>query len=214
MTGDDPAEIKRTLNGKGNLLFTDGAIVGYDLAGMLRNTAAAFGLAEKPTEKPRTDFSELRVPFTITNGLVNTPGTSLAGPLVRLSASGKANLVNESLDFRVEPKFVATLKGQGDAKDRSGLMVPVLVTGTFASPKFRPDLKGMIQQTFKEGLPDVSSLKKLIPIPGIGGTQQEEPPESLKESEPLKEPEPLKEEETPLKPLEDKIKGIFKKLPF
>ncbi|MFC1812663.1 AsmA family protein [Thermodesulfobacteriota bacterium] len=214
MIGDDPAAIKRTLNGKGNLLFTDGAIVGYDLAGMVRNTAAAFGLAEKTTEKPRTDFSELHAPFTITNGVVNTPGTSLSGPLVRLMASGKANLVNESLDFRVEPKFVATLKGQGDAKQRSGLMVPVLVSGTFSDPKFRPDLKGMLTNTLKEGLPDTSSLKKLIPIPGIGGTQQEETSETLKEPEPLKESEPLKEKEEPLQPLKDKVEGLFKSLPF
>ncbi|MBN2062774.1 MAG: AsmA family protein [Deltaproteobacteria bacterium] len=163
MSGDDPEKIKRTLNGKGDITFNDGAIVGIDLAGMVRNVTAKFGLAEKSAERPRTDFSELHSPFTIDQGVVDTRETTLSSPLLRVLAAGKANLVDESLDFRVEPKFVATLKGQGDEKDRAGLTVPVLVTGSFSSPKFRPDLKGMLKGTLEKGIPDPSELKKMLP---------------------------------------------------
>ncbi|MFC1515175.1 AsmA family protein [Thermodesulfobacteriota bacterium] len=162
MSGDEPEMIKRTLNGSGNLLFNDGAVVGIDLAGMVRNAKAAFGLGEKSGEKPRTDFSELNSPFTITNGVVNTPGTILMSPLVRVVAKGTADLVNELLDFRVEPKFVATIKGQGDTQDRSGIMVPVLVTGSFSSPKFMPDLEGIMKDQLKKGIPDASGLEKVV----------------------------------------------------
>jgi len=162
MTGDNPERIKRTLNGKGDLLFNDGAIVGIDLAGMVRNVKATFGLDEKNAKKPRTDFAELHTPFTITNGVLDTPGTSLMSPFLRVTASGKADLVNEALDFIVEPKFVTTIKGQGDSMQRSGLMVPVLITGTFSSPKFRPDLKGMFEKKFKGGISGPSDLKKII----------------------------------------------------
>jgi AsmA protein len=163
MAGGEAEAIKRTLNGKGDLLFKDGAIVGIDLAGMVRNAKAAFGLAEKKAERPGTDFSELHSSFTLTDGIVDTPNTSLVSPLLRVLVAGKANLVNETLDFRVEPKFVATLKGQGDAKERSGVTVPVLVTGTFSSPKFRPDLKGMLTKGLEEGIPKPSELKKILP---------------------------------------------------
>jgi AsmA protein len=78
-------------------------------------------------------------------------------------AAGKADLVKETLDFRVEPKFVATLKGQQDKTERGGVTVPVLVTGSFSSPKFRPDLEGMLQQKLEEGLPESSDLKKMLP---------------------------------------------------
>jgi AsmA protein len=166
MAGDEAENIKRTLNGKGNLLFKDGAIVGIDLAGMVRNAKAAFGLAEKKAERPKTDFSELHSSFTITDGIVDTPNTSLVSPLLRVLVAGKANLVNETLDFRVEPKFVATLKGQGDTKERSGVIVPVLVTGTFSSPTFRPDLKGMLTKGLEEGIPKPSELKKILPGQG------------------------------------------------
>ena len=63
-SGEVPEQIKKTLNGTGDLSFADGAIKGIDLAGMARNAKAAFGLAEKGAQRPRTDFSELNVPFT------------------------------------------------------------------------------------------------------------------------------------------------------
>ncbi len=151
MEGDDPDTIKRTMNGEGTLYFTDGAIVGIDLPGMVRNVKAAFG-AEKPAEKPRTDFSELAAPFTIKSGVVTTAGTRLVSPLLRVAAAGKADLVNETLNLRVEPTVVASLKGQQDTKERSGLMIPVLVTGTFSSPRFAPDLKGILETQMKDTL--------------------------------------------------------------
>ncbi len=145
LEGDTPEMIKRTLNGKGELLFSDGAIVGVDIAGMARNIQTSFSGIGKTSIKPRTDFAELKVPFTLTNGLFNTNGTSLSSPLIRLAMTGNAHLVKETLNFKVKPKFVGTLKGQGDTEERSGVMVPILVEGTFKSPEFSPDIQGMVQ---------------------------------------------------------------------
>ncbi len=162
MAGDHPDQIKQTLNGNGQLQFNDGAVVGIDLAGMVRNVKAAFGLAQKPSERPRTDFSELSAPFTITNGLVNTPQTSLKSPLIRVLAAGNANLVTEALDFRVEPKVVGTIKGQGDTEARSGLMVPVIVSGTFSNPKFAPDLAGVAKKQLQDALQGAEKPEDLL----------------------------------------------------
>jgi AsmA protein len=181
MNGDDAVAIKRTLNGTGDLLFNDGAIKGVDLDGMVHNAKAAFGLAEKGEKAPRTDFSQLHVPFSVKNGLVSTANTALVSPLIRLTASGNADLINELLDFRIEPKLVGTFKGQGDTKDRSELMVPVLVVGSFSSPKFRPDLEGMLKQEIGKSLPSIQD--KLL------GTDS-------------------KKEES--RPVEEQIKGILK----
>lgn len=159
--GDTSERIKRSLNGKGQAIFSNGAIKGIDLAGMVRNVTSAFGLSPQGGAKQRTDFSELNAPFTITDGVVTTPGTSLVSPLLRVLATGKANLVDESLDLRVEPKVVGTLKGQGDVKERGGVTVPVLVKGTFSAPSFQPDLKGMLEMGLKEGvLPGIKSPLK------------------------------------------------------
>ncbi|MFC1567396.1 AsmA family protein [Thermodesulfobacteriota bacterium] len=185
LSGDTPETIKKTISGDGDLLFRDGAIKGIDLAGMVRNVQAAFGLAQKSEEKPKTDFAEFHVPFTIKRGLVNTSKTTLLSPLIRVTAAGKAHLVTESLDFRVEPKFVGTLKGQGDTLERSGIMVPVLVSGTFAEPKFKPDLEAMVKDKLEKKLEDLQ--KELL-----GGDKQKEKPSSL----------------------EEQIKGFFKGVPF
>lgn len=163
MIGDAPEQIKKTLNGQGDLRFNDGAIVGIDLASMARNIKSAFGMgSQEGGKRPRTDFTELALPFTIKNGVVNTPGSSLKSPFIRIIAAGTADLVKETLDFRVEPKAVASIKGQGDASQRSGLMVPVLVSGTFASPKFRPDLSAAAKQNIEKQILESKEAQKLL----------------------------------------------------
>ncbi len=181
MAGDDPAEIKKTLSGNGNLRFTDGAIIGIDLPGMVRNVRAAFG-GETVAERPKTDFTELLVPFTIRDGRFHTPRTSVASPLLRVVASGDADLVKETLDMRVEPKIVATLKGQQDDRERSGLMVPVLVTGTFSAPKFAPDVKGLLETGIRETLKSPGGIRDVLR--GKSGKKDAEPsgqPDSAKD---------------------------------
>jgi len=176
MQGEDPDMIKKTLNGKGGLLFNDGAIIGIDIPGMVRNVKSKFGgSSTTSTEKPKTDFAELNMPFTAKNGLVRTDGTRMMSPLIRVVATGDINLVSEMLDMRVDPKFVATLKGQGDDKSRSGLMVPLLITGSFASPKIRPDLKGMIGGGVKD-IVDPNALKEKILGGGAGDKPKIEVP--------------------------------------
>jgi len=162
-TGDAPDLIRQTLGGKGDLRFTDGAIVGIDLASMVRNVQTAVGLAQQPSEKPRTDFAELQLPFTITNGLFKTDASRLVSPLLRVLVAGKADLAKETLDFRVEPKFVATIQGQGDTAQRTGIQVPVMVSGSFAAPTFTPDLKAILGQQLGQPLPDKETLKKMVP---------------------------------------------------
>jgi AsmA protein len=162
-TGDAPDRIRQTLGGKGDLRFTDGAIVGIDLASMVRNAQAAFGLAQQPSEKPRTDFAELQLPYTITSGLLKTDASRLVSPLLRVLVAGSADLARETLDFRVEPKFVATIQGQGDTTQRKGILVPVMVSGSFESPTFTPDLKAILEQRIDQSLPDKEALKKMVP---------------------------------------------------
>ena len=88
----------------------------------------------------------------------------------------------------MEPKFVGTLKGQGDKKQRAGIMVPVLVSGNFSAPKFRPDLKGMLKKGLEGEIPKIEDLKKQLPKVDI-----------KKEG---------------LKDIEEKTKGVIKSLPF
>jgi len=180
--GDTPDRIKQTLNGGGQFNFTDGALVGIDLAAMVRNVGAAFGQGERVAEKPKTDFSEFNIPFTLRKGTFATEATRLLSPLIRVNAAGQADLVAEQLDFRVEPSFVATIKGQGDTETREGIMVPVLVSGSFQQPRFAPDLKAVARQQVQKELIDSGKLDEVF------------------------------EKNEDLKPLEDTTKGLLKDL--
>ena len=75
----------------------------------------------------------------------------------------------------VEPKFVGTLKGQGDTEQYTGITVPILVTGTFSSPKFAPDLENILKQTLEQGIPETKDLQKMLK----GGEGEEDPKKSL-----------------------------------
>jgi len=161
-TGDKAETIKKSLNGGGSLTFLDGALVGIDLAEMGRSFASGMGY-QKPEQKPKTDFAELSVPFTLVNGVFETRDTSLISPLLRMKAFGTADLVNEQLHFKVQPKIVGTLKGQGDAEERSGVTVPILVEGTFAEPEYSADLSALAsEEAIEEALRDPEGTKKKL----------------------------------------------------
>ncbi|MFW5635164.1 MAG: AsmA family protein [Thermodesulfobacteriota bacterium] len=232
MEGMDPDRIKRTLNGQGLFVFKDGSIKGVDLTAMVRNVDTAFTLlglkeggstpsSEPGTSQTRTDFSELTLGFEIADGLVKIPEAALISPFIRATVSGRADLVQEALDLRVTPKFVATAKGQGDTEKRTGYMVPVVVGGTFSSPTFRPDVKAMIQMAPKETVTEI--LKD--PKKGLDNLVKQKKEEfkdflnlnpEKKETapaDPSRETEQPKQKEKP-KSTQERVGDILKKLPF
>lgn len=207
MKGERYDQIRQTLSGKGNLLFTDGAIRGIDLTSMVRNIDRAFEtrlLSGAEKDSGRTDFSEFEILFDIRSGVVNVSRTSLVSPFLRAEGQGTADLNRERLDFRLTPRFVASVTAKGDSQPHRGIMVPVLVGGTFSQPLFRPDLMGMIRQ-----MPE-DTVKEILRDPKKGISQAVD---QLLEPGPKKD----KEEETEKKSsgkVEEKIGDFLKKLPF
>ncbi len=181
MQGDNGELIKKSLNGKGDLRFQDGALIGLDLAQMARTIKAGFTLEQQQGEKPKTDFAELHAPFTVTNGLVNTPETTLRSPFIRVTVAGDANLVSEALDMKIKPTLVGTIKGQGDEEKRAGLSVPVLVGGTFKAPKFTPDLESLI----KDQMPTQEELSEIIKTGKVPTERKEKLKEDLEQAKGL-----------------------------
>jgi AsmA protein len=182
-SGNTPDEIRHTLNGKGHFLFLDGAIKGIDLTEMAQNIKSAFGMQPQGGgREPRTDFSELSLPFVIETGVVKTDQCTLKSPVLRITASGKADLVRETLDVLVSPKLVSTIKGQGDEQERTGVTVPIRVAGTFQKPTFRPELRGIIQEALDSqgktilGFPIDALGKKPAPAPQDQKPQPETTP--------------------------------------
>ena len=144
---------KSNLNGKAGFSFTDGAVNGINVAAKLREAQAMLKGQTAPasSEPNKTDFSEIKGTATITNGLVQNNDLIANSPLLRVTGKGNAHLVSEKIDYAVTAKLVGSLEGQSaqDAEDMRKLSIPILVSGTFAQPSYRLDLKSMLAETQK-----------------------------------------------------------------
>jgi AsmA protein len=161
-SGASPQAMVSTLNGHARLDFANGAIRGINIAKTVRSlsTATLSGWQAAATEK--TDFASLGASFQVANGQAQTKDLQLAGPLVRMTGAGSVNLPARTLQFRVDPKIVASLEGQGGKRDLQGLGVPVIISGPWASPRIYPDIKGILENP-------VAAYEQLNKLNQLGG---------------------------------------------
>jgi AsmA protein len=143
--GQSQRQIVETLDGKADFTFTDGAIVGFNIAQVLRGLQQGrfSGFDKVDTEK--TDFSELAASFLVSKGVAQTKDLRLAGPLVRVTGTGTVGLPQRQLDLALRPKLVASLAGQGGVANLGGLEIPVKVVGPWDRPQLIPDVEGVLK---------------------------------------------------------------------
>jgi AsmA protein len=147
--GKNQAAIMNSLGGSADIAIADGAIVGINIPGLLRNVGQGKlgGLSSSPTEK--TDFSEMSSSWAINNGVARNSDLKLVGPLIRVTGAGAVKLGERTIDYTLKPKIVADSRGQGGAIDIGGLEVPLKVQGPWEKPKFAPDLGGVLKDPDK-----------------------------------------------------------------
>jgi AsmA protein len=167
--GDSQRAMVEALAGNGAINFNDGAIQGINLASMVRNVATAF-TADQSAQK--TDFSELAATFNITRGIVSNQDLRLVSPLMRVTGAGTADLPARRVDYRVTPKAVASLEGQGGAADVAGVAVPVIVEGPWHDITYRPDLAGLVEDIAKDPAKAVEGAKDVVKKIKEGGTKE------------------------------------------
>lgn len=142
--GSNQRQLVQNSNGKGSLVVRDGAILGINIAGMLRQVMT-LGLSAVAGEQQRTDFAEAGGSFTIANGIVHNDDLILRAPVLRLDGAGTIDLPQRTLDYRITPQLAATLEGQGATGEptlRAGL--PFVVQGPLQAPSIRFDLNGTL----------------------------------------------------------------------
>jgi AsmA protein len=147
-SGRSERQLVQNLNGEGKITFKDGAIVGINIAAMVRNAADAFLNAEA-AEARKTDFAELGGSFKIKQGILTNDDLSLQAPVLRVQGSGRVDLPARTIDYRLEPKAAPTLEGQGGKQQAASLLVPVIIRGPWEDPKFTPDLSGVVESALK-----------------------------------------------------------------
>lgn len=181
--GNSEREMVKSLNGNGAFKFVDGAVRGLNLAAMVRNVGTAF-LDKSARESQKTDFAELSGTFTINGGIVRNDDLILRNPLLRVTGAGSADAPKRTVNYRIEPKFVGDLEGQGAESEAKGVAVPVIVEGPWDNVTYRPDLAGLVTDIAKdptkalEGAKD--TLKQLKGGAGglLGGSDTTAPADS------------------------------------
>jgi AsmA protein len=144
-TGASQSAIVSALGGNAKLEFVDGAIRGVNIAKMLRNLSTGIVEGWQGGDAEKTDFASLGGSFKVAQGKATTDDLHFVGPLVRMTGAGTVDLPVKQLKFRVDPRFVASLEGQGGKQDPAGLGVPVMISGPWDRPKIYPDIKGILE---------------------------------------------------------------------
>ncbi|HPG88278.1 MAG TPA: AsmA family protein [Hyphomicrobium sp.] len=148
-SGSNPLQLVETLNGKTDVKFADGAIVGFNVPGAIRGISQGklSGIKTAPSEK--TDFSELSASFNVVNGVAQNQDLQMVSPLLRVTGAGAVHLPPRTVDYTIKPKIVASLQGQQGAQGLNGLEIPVRISGPWAKPNIEPDLKGVLSDPNK-----------------------------------------------------------------
>jgi len=201
-TGLTQAAVK-TLNGRGNVLFKDGKLKGFDIAGALRKFTNPTAYKQGPQE---TDFARMSGSFNIKNGVVDNQDLFMASPLLRVTGKGTADLVSKTMDYHVTPRVVGTLKGQGGSILPKGLSVPLHITGAFDAPKIRPEINA---KTLLNNAPALLNKGKIGGSLGklLGGGAKGSAPANQGGSQ-IKPAQPGSAQKNPLKGLGSMIPGF------
>ena len=137
--GTSLAALMRDLDGEGALSFGPGAILGLDIAGMIRNFDAGF-----QGEGARTVYDGVAASFTVTDGLLANDDLALTAPWGAINGRGTVDLAGQRMDYLVTPGLSA--RDDGTAR----VNVPVRIEGPWNDLSFRPDLEALAAQELSE----------------------------------------------------------------
>lgn len=195
--GNSQAELMNGLGGTGEFAFADGAIRGVNLAQAIRGIESALTNRRLPDgfgEQEETDFSALEGTFTVANGIATNNNLVMLSPLVRVDGAGTVGIGPQTFNYRLRPRAVASIQGQGGERDLRGVVVPIIIGGTFNNPQIGIDwnvvgqalLQGAIQGAISGEDPEDALRNALGNALGLGGSSQT-PEEETTEGETAEE---------------------------
>lgn len=146
--GNSERQIVSSLNGNGDFKFNDGAVYGINIAEIVRLVATG-GLKAVFDPKslnapPKTDFAELSGTYVVEQGIVKNNDLLMLSPLLRVQGAGTADMPQRTVNYRLEPKVVGTIKGQGGERELKGITVPLQVSGPWHAVRVTPDIAGAL----------------------------------------------------------------------
>jgi AsmA protein len=136
--GETMNQIMNSLSGSGRMDVGRGELLGLDIAGMLRNLDLSY-----VGDGSKTVFDDITASFAIKDGILANTDLNFASSLLTASGRGSVDLGGQTISYRVDPVALAD-------QLNTGIRVPFLIEGPWSNVKFRPDLKGLIDQNLEK----------------------------------------------------------------
>jgi AsmA protein len=140
--GKTQGQLVKALNGKGELRFADGNIVGVDLAAIARvmqSVVTAQVLTGAVGANAKTPFGQMGGSFTVKDGILHTTDLKLTSDVVEMNGQGDVDLAAETVDFRFAPVAKRGIPGL----KLVDIGIPFVVKGPWAKPSYGPDPRGI-----------------------------------------------------------------------
>jgi AsmA protein len=182
-SGDSADNIAKTLNGTMGINLSEGSIANMDLTSEIANVAKF--VTGQPRNARSTRVAALRGDFNVQNGLARTENLTAAIEGGTLGATGTVNLVDQSLNLRLNAVLssdysqkvggsrVGGFMNTALANQQGELVVPLIVTGTMSQPRFAPDVQKVAEMRVKSLVPSLKDPGGLTSgILGVIGGQR------------------------------------------
>lgn len=170
--GSERPQVTQSAKGQGQLALVNGRLAQVSLS---RELAALGQLAGLSYEQRETPIEDMTSQFEIADGWVRTDNLTLRTPDLTVEAVGGFSLEDE-LAFEGTATFTPEASQQMASRsplgglatgaitdDQGRVVVPFLVRGTFAAPKFIPDAKRVLEMKMGGGRrKPVDNLKDLL----------------------------------------------------
>ena len=164
--------LARSMNGTLGLNLTKGRLAGVNIMNQLATIGKFVGYSVNPQNL--TTIQKLSGDLAIVNGVASTKNLELQMDEGSLAATGSMNLADQTLNMKTTAVITSSVSQQAGgnriggfmqtalANSKGELVIPAIVTGSFAHPHFAPDVEQMAQMKLKNLLPTASSPGKAL----------------------------------------------------
>jgi hypothetical protein len=161
------AEGARSLNGDLNIRIQKGRLAGVNLLNEMASLAKFLGYS--PRSEPFTDIVQLTGDVKMRDGVASTENLQLQIEGGSIRSTGTVNLADQTLNMRMTAVLDrATSQKAGGSKiggflttalanPNGELVIPAIVSGTFAKPRFLPDGARVAEMKVKSLVPGLLS---------------------------------------------------------
>jgi uncharacterized protein involved in outer membrane biogenesis len=171
----DQNSLMRAVNGNLNLNFNNVRYSGADISHELGAIAGFLGKTA-PNSKGVTDILKMTGNILVKSGVAQTNNLQAVLDIGTIALTGTADLASQALNMRANAvlgkDFTQKVGGTNVggylqtalANNQGEMVIPVIISGTFQSPKFQPDMQQVAQMKLKGLLPSAAN-----PAGGVSG---------------------------------------------